>query len=243
MSWRGRLTRSISNGGVRGTPPRVVARPSGLARQGRSTGDAQHISKSRYALWKNPGDLTGRQRHQLEWIAKTDPRLWRAYLLKEGLRYVFAVKGNEGKTALDRWIQWARRSRMPAFVQLQRRIVAHRARDRRRARYRLVARPRRINQHQDPVTHPRRVRVPRTPTTRRPRDARPRLTPTPPPRPNMTHGNNRRASYASTAVARLEVVPATTHGQPLGAHLGLKSPVNMISSRLFPPCAFDARKR
>jgi transposase len=98
----------------------------GLARQGRSTGDAQHISHARYALWKNPGDLTGRQRRQLDWIAKTDPRLWRAYLLKEGLRYVFAVKGEEGKQALDRWASWARRSRMPAFVQLQRRIAAHR---------------------------------------------------------------------------------------------------------------------
>ena len=37
-----------------------------LARQGRSTGDAQHISQARYALWKNPGDLTRRQRHQLD---------------------------------------------------------------------------------------------------------------------------------------------------------------------------------
>jgi transposase len=39
---------------------------------------------------------------------------------------VFAVKGDEGKHALDRWTSWARRSRMPAFVELQRRIVAHR---------------------------------------------------------------------------------------------------------------------
>lgn len=84
------------------------------------------MSHARYALWKNPGDLTGRQRHQLDWIAKTSPRLWRAYLLKEGLRYVFAVKGEEGKQALDRWSSWARRCRMPAFVQLQRRIAAHR---------------------------------------------------------------------------------------------------------------------
>jgi transposase len=98
----------------------------GLARQGRSSGDAQRTSKSRYALWKNPSDLTGRQRHQLDWTAKTDPRLWRAYLRKEGLRYVFAVKGEEGKHALDRWIEWARRSRMPTFVELQRRIVVHR---------------------------------------------------------------------------------------------------------------------
>jgi transposase len=39
---------------------------------------------------------------------------------------VFAVKGDEGKQALDRWMSWARRSRMPAFVQLQRRIATHR---------------------------------------------------------------------------------------------------------------------
>jgi transposase len=106
---------------------RRSTRGLGLARQGRSTGDAQHISKSRYALWKNPGDLTGRQRAQLDWIAKTDPRLWRAYLLKEGLRYAFTVKGEAGKVALDRWASWARRSRIPAFVQLQRRIRTHRA--------------------------------------------------------------------------------------------------------------------
>jgi transposase len=90
-------------------------------------GAARAIKRSRWALWKNPERLTARQRHQLDWIAKTDPRLWRAYLLKEGLRYVFTVKGDEGKAALDRWIIWARRSRLPAFVELQRRIVTHRA--------------------------------------------------------------------------------------------------------------------
>ena len=76
----------------------------GPDRHPRSTGDAQGIARARYALWKNPGDLSVRQRHQLDWIAKTDPRLWRAYLLKEALRYVFAVKGAEGKEALDHWI-------------------------------------------------------------------------------------------------------------------------------------------
>jgi transposase len=98
----------------------------GPDRHPRSTGDAQGIARARYALWKNPGDLSLRQRHQLDWIAKTDPRLWRAYLLKEALRYVFAVKGAEGKEALDHWIAWARRSRLPAFVHLQQRIAAHR---------------------------------------------------------------------------------------------------------------------
>jgi transposase len=93
---------------------------------GRSTGQAESLKRSRYALWKNPEHLTDRQRLQLEWIAKTDSRLWRAYLLKEGLRATFAVKGEAGKEALDSWIAWARRCRIPAFVVLQRRIVAYR---------------------------------------------------------------------------------------------------------------------
>ena len=95
-------------------------------RRPRATGTARNIARARYALWKNPDDLSERQQHQLEWIAKTDPRLWRAYLLKEGLRYVFAVKGDEGKAALDQWLGWAQRSRLPAFLQLRRRITSNR---------------------------------------------------------------------------------------------------------------------
>ena len=58
---------------------------------------ARRLKNARYALWKNPENLTDRQADKLAWIAKTDPRLHRAYLLKEGLRYVFAVKGHAGK--------------------------------------------------------------------------------------------------------------------------------------------------
>ena len=84
------------------------------------------LKGARYALWKNPDDLTDRQTAKLAWIAKTDTRLYRAYLLKEGLRHVFSVKGEEGKQALDRWISWARRCRIPVFVELAGRIVRHR---------------------------------------------------------------------------------------------------------------------
>jgi transposase len=96
-------------------------------RAARATGTARALKHARYALWKNPENLTTGQQAKLAWIAKTDPRLYRAYLLKEGLRHVFAVKGQEGKDALDRWISWARRCRIPAFVALARRIVTHRA--------------------------------------------------------------------------------------------------------------------
>lgn len=90
------------------------------------TGTAVTLKRSRFALWKNPENLTERQRAKLEWIAKTDPRLYRAYLLKEGLRLVFRLPAHEAPTALDRWIGWARRSRIASFVNLQRRISKYR---------------------------------------------------------------------------------------------------------------------
>jgi transposase len=39
---------------------------------------------------------------------------------------VFAVKGEAGVEALDRWLSWARRSRLPSFVLLAASITRHR---------------------------------------------------------------------------------------------------------------------
>ncbi|PSL03280.1 transposase, partial [Haloactinopolyspora alba] len=75
--------------------------------------------------WKNPEDLTENQRAKLEWIAATSPKLHRAYLLKEGLRHVFKVKGEQGKQALQQWLAWASRSRINVFVVLGRKIRRH----------------------------------------------------------------------------------------------------------------------
>jgi transposase len=87
---------------------------------------ARELKSVRWSLWKNPEDLTDTQQAKLAWVAKTDTRLYRAYLLKEGLRHVFSVKGDEGKEALDRWLSWARRCRIPIFVELAARIKRHR---------------------------------------------------------------------------------------------------------------------
>jgi transposase len=87
------------------------------------------LKNARWALWKNPEHLTERQREQLAWIAKTQPALHRAWALKEGLRTVFAIARRspaEAVDALDRWLSWARRCRLPAFVKLAQRIVRHR---------------------------------------------------------------------------------------------------------------------
>ena len=100
--------------------------PTGREQRRNRQHTAHPIKRARYALWKNPEDLTSRQAEQLAWIARTDPRLYRAYLLKEALRVVFQLGGEPGKHALERWIQWARRCRIPAFVELAHRIVKHR---------------------------------------------------------------------------------------------------------------------
>lgn len=94
---------------------------------GRATGDAKKLKGARYALWKNPENLTANQEAKLAWVAKTNPTLHRGYLLKEGLRFVFQVKGQAGKDALDRWLSWAQRCRIPVFVELGRKIRKHRA--------------------------------------------------------------------------------------------------------------------
>lgn len=96
-------------------------------RAGRASGHAKALKHARYALWKNPENLTTRQQAKLAWVAKTDPRLHRAYLLKEGLRLVFQLGYDEAVDALEAWIGWARRCRIQAFVDLQRRIVKHKA--------------------------------------------------------------------------------------------------------------------
>jgi transposase len=96
------------------------------ARKGGDAVAARELKGARFALWKNPQDLTGRQRAKLARIAEVNRPLYRAYLLKEELRLVFRVKGPHAVALLDAWLSWARRCRVPAFVQLARTVAAHR---------------------------------------------------------------------------------------------------------------------
>jgi hypothetical protein len=49
-----------------------------------------------------------------------------AYLLKEQFRLVFQLRGKVAIRALDDWCAWARRCRIPAFVDLYYRVMRHR---------------------------------------------------------------------------------------------------------------------
>jgi hypothetical protein len=109
-------------------------------------------------LWKNPENLTGRQQAKLAWVAKTDPRLHRAYLLKEGLRLVFQLPHDEAESALEVWIGWARRCQIPASSTCTPDRETQ-GLDPRRDRARLLQQAHRIGEHQDPAHHPDRVRI------------------------------------------------------------------------------------
>ena len=74
---------------------------------------------------KNPENLTQNQQATMEMLVKSDPRLYRAYLLKEGLRTVFKYSFDEAETELDRWLKWAQRCRIKEFVELGRKIKRH----------------------------------------------------------------------------------------------------------------------
>lgn len=90
---------------------------NGLRRSGQKD-LANSLMRSRYALRKNPENLTERQSIKLAMIAKVNKPLYRAYLMKEQLREVFKLKGTRGIKLLDSWCAWARRSRLAPFVEL-----------------------------------------------------------------------------------------------------------------------------
>ncbi len=64
-----------------------------------AAGDARDLKRARCALWKNPGKLTVRQDAKLAWIEKTHPCLYRAWLLKEGIRTIFPSRNSSNSAA------------------------------------------------------------------------------------------------------------------------------------------------
>lgn len=97
------------------------------ARRRGQTTLAQDLKGTRFALWKNPENLTGFQRIKLAYIVRANEPLFRAYLLKEQLRQVFKHKGKLGKEILHDWLQWARRCRIAPFVAVAKTVSRHRA--------------------------------------------------------------------------------------------------------------------
>jgi hypothetical protein len=99
---------------------------------------ARDLKGARFAVWKNPENLTERQQAKLAEIQKTNGPLYRAYLLKEQLRQIYRVSAKQAEKLLEQWLAWARRSRLPSFVKLASTITAQRGRDPLRGQKRVV---------------------------------------------------------------------------------------------------------
>ena len=104
-------------------------RPSPRRRRGRPrrgerppADRAKLVRGLRFPLLKNPEDLTEGQGSALAALRRAGTALWRGYLLKEGLRTVFRADAADAAGELDRWLAWACRCRIPAFVELSRKV-------------------------------------------------------------------------------------------------------------------------
>jgi transposase len=62
------------------------------ARKKAMTPHANKLKGTSVCLWRKPEDLTPRQEHKLAWIAKVNPKVDRANLIKEHLKVVISKK-------------------------------------------------------------------------------------------------------------------------------------------------------
>lgn len=81
---------------------------------------------SRWALLKNPQDLTEAQATKLSEVQQDNRRLYRGYLLKEQFREILdGRQPNIARVMLLEWCDWASRSKLKPFVRVAERIRVH----------------------------------------------------------------------------------------------------------------------
>ena len=88
---------------------------------------ASEIKGSTYTLGKAPENLTENQNTKLQMIAISEPKLYRAYLIKEELRLLLKEDMSTIEGSLKKWLWWASHSQIPAIYELQKKIRRHRA--------------------------------------------------------------------------------------------------------------------
>jgi transposase len=97
------------------------------ARRQGQTQLAGELKGARFALWKNPANLTDRQRLKLARVQQLNQRLYRAYLISQQLREIYRVPLEHAIILLDAWLRWARRCRLEPFVRLAKTITQQRS--------------------------------------------------------------------------------------------------------------------
>ena len=110
----------------KGKPKRGKGRPKkDTAAKTSAQKAVERIKHSRYPLLMNPENLSESYRAKLQEVLLYDRRLATAYRLKEGLRAIFQLPPEEVRSALEKWRRRAWSSRIPDFVELQRKIKRH----------------------------------------------------------------------------------------------------------------------
>lgn len=90
------------------------------------TDDGKALKKTRWALLKNPWNLTDREEDKLADLQRLNRPLYRAYLLKESLAAIFDRKQvYVARRKLLEWCTWAARSRLPPFKKVAAMIRSH----------------------------------------------------------------------------------------------------------------------
>lgn len=88
--------------------------------------EARALKRSRFALLKNPWDLTRAQKRKLSEVQQHNKRLYRAYLLKETLASALDyLQPKRAREALQDWLAWASRSKLRPFITAARTIRKH----------------------------------------------------------------------------------------------------------------------
>ncbi len=110
---------------AKAAPKRGKGRPAKGTEANAEKVKANGLKNARYALLKNPENLSDAQKTQLEFLSKANPRLYRAYLLKEDLRLALKAGSDEIAALLRKWMNWAQRCRIPVFCDLRKKIQRH----------------------------------------------------------------------------------------------------------------------
>lgn len=110
---------------AKAVPKRGQGRPARGEVANSEKQQAKAVKNLRYVLLKNPENLSENQTAQLDFLTKANPRLYRAYLLKEGLRLALKAGADEITEALHKWMSWAQRCRIPSFRDLRLKIKRH----------------------------------------------------------------------------------------------------------------------
>ncbi len=86
----------------------------------------KELKSTRWALLKNPWNLTPSEKHKLATVQNTNARIYRAYLLKETLQTLFdAATVSRAEDIFVQWFGWARRSKLEPFRRLALTLKTH----------------------------------------------------------------------------------------------------------------------